>query len=74
MNDDTHNIILDHLRALRSEVADVKSEVIEVKENVQSLREDVHSLRGDLLRQERAVAALQLDMGRVKRRLDLVDA
>jgi len=65
--------MLEHLRYLRSKSDSTDAAVRDVKSVVNSLREDVHGLRGDLLRHERALAALEADMERIKNRLDLTD-
>jgi hypothetical protein len=51
---------------LRRDMRDLKDEAI-------STREEIQALRRDVLRQERGLAAMQLDMDRVKTRLDLQD-
>lgn len=38
------------------------------------LREDINGLRSDALRQERSIAAVQMDIERINTRLGLIDA
>ncbi|MBZ0141640.1 MAG: hypothetical protein K8H87_18010 [Pseudorhodoplanes sp.] len=45
----------------------------DLKTTVLALREDVNGLRGDILRQERAFAAVEVDIDRIKARLDFTD-
>lgn len=73
MVDDPHELILEHLRYIRGRVEATDEAVGEVKISLTSLRQDVHSLRGDILRQERALAAVEVDLERIKSRLDLTD-
>jgi hypothetical protein len=71
MVEDPHEIILEHLRYLRSRADSTDTAVRELKSVVLGLREDVNGLRGDILRQERALAAVEVDIDRIKARLDL---
>ncbi len=73
MVDDPHELILDHLRAIRQDLSEAKRERAELKDAVLAGREDVNSLRGDVLRIERGLAAVEVDVDRIKVRLDLSD-
>lgn len=74
MTDEPTHLMLEHLKAIRADMTWIKAELQDLKEGQISFREQLHALHGDLLRQERSIAALQLDVGRVKARLTLVDA
>jgi hypothetical protein len=74
MADTTDNLVLDHLRALRADTADVKSAIQDLRDGQIGIRAQLHALQGDLLRQERTLAAVQVDLDRIKARVDLVDA
>lgn len=71
MVNDPYEIILDHLRYLRGKADSTDTAVKELRGAVLGLREDVNALRGDILRQERAFAAVEVDIDRIKARLDL---
>ena len=73
MATEPHDIILDHLRAIRGTVGELKNDNIEIKASLNSLRVEVNALRNDILRQERALAAVEVDVDRIKARLDIVD-
>lgn len=73
MVEDPHEIILEHLRYLRSKADNHDKGMSDLKSLVLSLREEVNGLRGDILRQERALAAVEHDIDRIKVRLDLVE-
>ena len=73
MAEDPKEIILEHLRAIRQDMAGLKDDIRELKDNLISVRDDIHGLRGDILRQERALAAVEVDIDRIKARLDLFD-
>ena len=73
MADEPTDLVLEHLKRIQADIGDVKRVVLEIRESVMSLRDDVHGIRGDLLRHERALAALETDVSRIKTRLDMVD-
>lgn len=54
-------------------MADIKHTLAEHSEQLIRLREDIHGLRGDALRQERTIAAVELNIERVNKRLGLND-
>jgi len=68
---DPQELILEHLRSIRTKIDGTDTAVRELKSAVLALREDVNGLRGDILRQERALAAVEVDIDRIKTRLDL---
>jgi septal ring factor EnvC (AmiA/AmiB activator) len=71
MVNDPSELILEHLRAIRQDIGGLKADIRDLKDGLMSLRDDVHSLRGDLRRQERALATVEVDIDRIKARLDL---
>lgn len=73
MVNDPYEIILEHLRAIRADLGDVKQDVRELRSGVNSLRQEVNAMRGDLLRQERAIAAVEVEIDRINVRLGLSD-
>ena len=73
MVDDPHEIILEYLRYLRGRADSTEAAVRELRGAVLGLREDMNGLRGDILRQERAIAAVEVDIDRIKAWLDLSD-
>ena len=74
MTDAPDNLVLELLRAVRSDLATVKADLHDVKDSVISMREELNAMRRDGLRQERAFATMQVDVDRIKNRLDLQDA
>ncbi len=73
MVDDPQELILEHLRHIRAKVDANDTGLRDIKQMITGLREEVNALRGDILRQERAIAALEADFDRIKTRLDLSD-
>jgi hypothetical protein len=74
MTGDIENLILEHLRAIRADVADIKADIRDLKESQIGIREEIQALRRDALRQERTIAHVQVDLDRVQARLNLRDA
>ena len=67
------NLMLELAKDTNSRPRKIEEEVKELKGLNISIREDINSVRGDLLRHEKAFAVLEVDMDRIKARLDLVD-
>lgn len=73
MVDDPQELVLEHLRYIRSHVDTIEKEQRELKFAVLSVKEQVNDVRKDMIRQERAMASVEVDIDRIKVRLDLVD-
>jgi hypothetical protein len=74
VTDETPNLILEHLRALRDGQRALGSDIRELKESQIAVRHMLTAMQSDALRQEAALAALRVDVDIVKRRLELVEA
>lgn len=68
-----HDLILDHLRAIRLDLAALKMGQEQLKSDVLNVRKDIHALRGDLLRIEESGAATAAEVERINIRLGLND-
>ena len=73
-DDNTENIVLDLLRAMRADISGIKNTVGEIKQEILSIKKSIHNLQGDALRREQTIAGMQVDLERIKARLDLADA
>ena len=67
MADETNNLVLEHLRAIRSEIGDMKADLVELKTRVGHLEGLYANLSG-------RVDRIASDVVLIKRRLDLVEA
>ncbi|HEX3954651.1 MAG TPA: hypothetical protein VHW90_13820 [Stellaceae bacterium] len=67
MSDGRADLILEHLRAVRSDIADLKTSVIEVKERLGLIEAQYASV-------SQRVDRIDGRLARIERRLDLVDA
>jgi hypothetical protein len=68
-----HDIILDHLRALRAGQERVEHKLDELKAGQIAMRGDFHGLKGDFLRLERALAAVEVEIDHINARLGIAD-
>jgi hypothetical protein len=67
MADETNNLFLEHLRAIRGEIADVKADLVEIKTRLGHMEGLYANLSG-------RVDRMAGDVVQIKRRLDLVEA
>lgn len=74
MTEDTENLVLDILRAIRSDIDVMKRDIGELKAGNTSLRNQFHNMQGDFLRQEQGIASIRVDVDVIKKRLELVEA
>jgi hypothetical protein len=69
-----HDIVLEFLRRFDQRQARFEDLLRELRSSQIATRDEIHATRGDILRQEKAIAALEVDIDRIKVRLDLSDA
>ena len=66
-----HELILDHLRVIRADIAHLKNGQEQLKSDVLSTRRDINNLRGDIIRFEEKMVDLGQQVDRVNARLGL---
>lgn len=79
MVNDISNLIVEHLKAIRAEIASVKADTVEIKERLRShdasiielRRADVHAFE-DQARQQVSIDALTRHIERIESRLELI--
>ena len=74
MTDTPESLVLEHLRAIRADVAMIKADLSDVKAMQLRMREDFNRFEGDLLRFERIEGGTQLRLDRIETRLNFTDA
>jgi hypothetical protein len=67
----TDNLILEHLRAIRGQLDRLDGRVEDIGKQIISLRLHDHARDGDDIRRDKAIAELQVEVDRIRRRLDL---
>lgn len=70
----SNELIYDVLKNMQSSISKIENNMQELKQGQINIRDDIHALRGDVLRHDKALATLEIDVDRIKHRLDLVDA
>jgi hypothetical protein len=70
---ETDNIILEHLRAIRADIAVIKNGVRELRDEFIATRLREHARDSDLVTHTQQIARLEVDVERIKRRLELVE-
>ena len=71
---DTDNLVLEHLRALRADSADLKSDLRDVKARLASIESYIATLHGDQARTGATVDDLVQRVERLEKRTGLVEA
>ncbi len=74
MTDVTNELMYEVLKRIQTDTAVLKEGQASIKQEIVSVRKQLHVIQGDNLRQEQTVAGVQLDIDRIKTRLDLSDA
>ena len=70
---ETENIVLEHVRAIRSKLDRVDKNVDDLREQMVGMRVREHANDGDDVRRDRQTMRLEDEVERIKQRLDLVD-
>jgi predicted nuclease with TOPRIM domain len=80
MTDETANLILEHLRALRGgqdrlteHMERLETRMTSLEQHIASLRQDIALLHGDFAGQSVRLDRLESRFGRIERRLELSD-
>ena len=64
--DNTENLVLDHLRAIRADIKILKNGQAELKQEILSVKNSLHNIQGDALRREQTIAGVQVAIDRIK--------
>ena len=70
---ETENIVLEHLRAIRSQLDRVEDKVTALSEQDVNKSLRLLALDGDITSHNRRLATVEADVERIKRRLELTD-
>ena len=73
-DDNTAELILEHLREIRRVQDDHGQDLKELKHGNARIRQDIHDMRGDDLRFESTLARVADEVKVINKRLGLVDA
>jgi septal ring factor EnvC (AmiA/AmiB activator) len=67
------NLVLEHLRAMRSDLGKIKKIVVDHAQQLIGLRKQIHALEGNTLRIEEGMARGELRLEKIEKRLELID-
>ncbi len=70
---EVENLVLDILRRMQGDMADLKQGQRSIREELISLRQQLHIMQGDDLRREQEVAGILVQLDRINARLNLVE-
>jgi len=70
---EVENLVLDILRRLQSDMADLKQGQRSIRDELIGVRQQLHAMQGDSLRREQEVAGILVQLDRINTRLDLVE-
>lgn len=73
MAEETQTLVLEILRRMQSDLAEVKGDVRDIKGQLIDIRTQLVTMQSDALRQERTAAALQVKVDRIETRLEFTD-
>ena len=70
----TDNIVLEHLRAIRSDLSEIKEDIRDVKHRLTSVEMAVSQVHGDFAGQSLRIDRIQDRLHRIETRINLSDA
>ena len=73
MTDEVENLVLEHLRAIRSDLAGLKDELRGVKSEQTATRLELRAQGTRIEQLQDDMAGVKIRLDRIERRLDLVD-
>ena len=71
MTEQTENLVLEYLRAMRADISTIKQDIREIKMRVASLESHIAGILGDVLRQNSRIEDLADRVERIEHRLEL---
>ncbi len=69
----SNELLYEILKNLQVGISRMEINLTELKQGQINIRDDIHALRGDVLRHDKALAMLEVDIERIKHRLDMSD-
>jgi hypothetical protein len=73
MNEKVESLILEHLRAMRSDMAGMSEEIRGIRGELRSMKQHMAAFMSHETTQDGDIASIKLDLERIRKRLDLVD-
>lgn len=73
MTEDVSSLILEHLRAIRGDIADLKHHMDSIEIRMLSLEDHMRGLVSSVFDLQNRVGRMEVDLRQIKRRSDLAD-
>ncbi len=73
MNEKVENLILEHLRALRADVAATGEEIRGIRGEMRALKQHMAAFMGHEATQDGDIASMKFQLERIGKRLDIVE-
>jgi hypothetical protein len=73
MNEKVENLILEHLRVMRSDIASLKEEMSGMRAEMRSMKQHMAAFMSHEAAQDGDIATVKLQLERIGRRLDIVE-
>lgn len=71
MNEKVENLILEHLRVMRTDISSLKDEMVGVRAEMRAMKQYMAGFLTDGTRQDGEIAELKLRLERIEKRLEL---
>ncbi|MCM2476951.1 hypothetical protein HGO38_26230 [Rhizobium sp. CG5] len=73
MNEKVEHLILEHLRALRAEIAGMGEEIRGIRSEMRSMKQHMAAFMSHETAQDGDIASVKLQLERIGKRLDIVE-
>ncbi|MEC9463565.1 MAG: hypothetical protein VX601_10355 [Pseudomonadota bacterium] len=71
MNEKVENLILEHLRVMRTDISSLKEEMVGMRSEMRAMKQYMAGFMTDEARQDGKIAELKLRLDRIEKRLEL---
>ena len=73
MNEKVENLILEHLRAMRSDISSMKDEMTGMRAEMRAMKQHMAAFMSHEAAQDGDIATVKLQLERIGKRLDIVE-
>ncbi|MBC2773875.1 hypothetical protein H6M51_13500 [Rhizobium sp. AQ_MP] len=73
MNEKVENLILEHLRIMRTDISSLKEEMVGMRSEMPAMKQYMAGFMTDEARQDGEIAELKLRLDRIEKRLELTE-
>jgi hypothetical protein len=73
MNEEVENLILEHLRAMRTDISSMMEEMTGIRSEMRAMKQHMAAFMSHEATQDGDIAAVKLQLERIGKRLDIVE-